>query len=118
MTASGASALIPGVLASLCVGAIEESENNRMAPAARRGAGGGPGGLSPTEGLKAAPERMEAMDLGAVRHDLKNLLATLYHGCALISAKLAEGEHQEVQAYLDEMRSCVGKGRALVDRLR
>lgn len=77
--------------------------------------GGSPSG----EGPEAAPERVGATeDLGAVRHDLKNLLTTLWHGCALASAKLAEGEYQEAQAFLDEMRSCVDKGRALVERLR
>jgi hypothetical protein len=72
------------------------------------------GGASPAD----ASVRIGADELGDVRHDLKNVLTTLRHGCTLVGAKVAEGSLDDVQLFLDEMRSAIDKGRAIVERLR
>jgi hypothetical protein len=61
-----------------------------------------------------------ATEIGAIRHDLKNILTALRSGCVLIDAKLggAEHEHQEVRGFLSEMLATVRAGPEIVGRLR
>ncbi len=60
----------------------------------------------------------EITELEAVRHDLRNVLTALRHGCMLIGSKLDKVEHEEAHAFLDEMGLSIKRGSALVDRLR
>ena len=60
----------------------------------------------------------EITELEATRHDLRNVLTALRHGCVLIGSKLDNIEHEEAHAYLDEMRSSIERGQTLLEGLR
>ena len=64
------------------------------------------------------PDRTKITELETVRHDLKNVLTSLRHGCMLIGSKLDKDEHEEAHAFLDEMRKSIEQGGSLVERLR
>ena len=54
-------------------------------------------------------------ELGALRHDLMNVLTSLQHGCTLIGSKLDDRRHEDVHNLLGEMLRRIENGYSLIE---
>jgi signal transduction histidine kinase len=59
----------------------------------------------------------EATEIGAIRHDLKNMLTALRSGCMLIGSRLGESGDETARSFLEEMLATIERGSDLADRL-